>query len=281
LFEQRTEDVRQCIIEMKKLNQSEQACKVRLESERTSKSLCGFFSGHIDVENIGVTGSSLGSMTSQSALAFLEDVDTAVGSVNGMPRMWEPYGGLPGDPSNSIPAGVQKPYLSFIGSDDFFVHTVFRNIHWTMFEAAGGDPRDNYPLAAEQPWPTDDNPQPVALSAYQRAQAEKMMITFRDQGHGTSDFAEYFPGMKQQGMRVPLSPDAEPQPYEVLGWIKEDGNDVYMPRILRNYFMVNWFDWQLKGDDQARKNLLNHPFERGVKQMRHAGIEASDRIVAQ
>ena len=191
LFEQRTEDVRQVIFEMKKLNMPELECKVSLETEKTSKPLCGLLAGHIDVENIGITGMSLGSMTSQSALAFLEDVDTAAGSVNGMPRMWEPYGGLPGDPDKAVPDGVQKPYLSYFGSDDFFVHSVFRVIHGTLFEEAGGDPNDNYPLAAEQVWPTEENTQPVGLSAYERAGAEKMMITWRDQGHGTSDFASF------------------------------------------------------------------------------------------
>ena len=274
LFEQRTEDVRQVIIEMKKLNQSETACKVRLENEKTRKPLCGFFAGHIDVDNIGITGSSLGSMTSQSALAFLQDVDTAIGSINGMPRMWEPYGGLPGDPSDGVPAGVAKPYLAYIGSDDYFVHSVFRIIHWTLFEEAGGDPTDNYPLAAEQPWPTDDNPSPVALSAHERAQAEKMLITFRDQGHGTSDFAGYFPGMEEQGRRVPLSKDAEPEPFKVLGWVEDGDKNVYLPRLMRNYFNVNWFDWQLKGDESARERLVNHPFDNGVKLMRQEGVAA-------
>ena len=272
LFEQRVEDVRQVIIEMKKLNQPELACKVRLESERTSKSLCGFLAGHIDVDSIGVTGASLGSMTTQSALGFLEDVDTGIGYINGMPRMWEPYGGLPGDPQDGLPAGVTKPLLQMIGSDDYFVHSVFRIIHWTLFEEAGGDPTHNYPLEPEQLWPTEDNPSPVALTAYQRSQAEKMLITFRDQGHGTSDFASFFPGMEEQGRRVPLSKDAQPEPYKVLGWVKEGDNDVYLPRMMLNYFNTNWFDWQLKGDEEARARLVNHPFVNGVKLMRHEGI---------
>ena len=272
LFEQRTEDVRQVIFELKKLNQPELACRVKLESERTRKDICGFFAGHIDVDNIGITGSSLGSMTSQSALSFLSDVDTAIGSINGMPRMWEPYGGLSGDPADEAPAGVPKPYLGLIGSDDYFVHSVFRGIHWTLFEAAGGDPTDNYPIPDEQPWPTADNPSPVALSAHNRAQAESMLIMFRDQGHGTSDFAGYFPGMEETGRRVPLSRDLLPEPYKVLGWVEENGRDIYLPRLMRNYFYTNWFDWQLKGDDAARQRVLNHPFENGVRLMREKGV---------
>ena len=272
LFEQRTEDVRQVIFEMKKLNMSELECKVSLVTEKTSKPLCGFFAGHIDVDNIGVAGMSLGSMTSQSALAFLEDVDTAAGAVNGMPRMWEPYGGLPGDPGDGVPAGVQKPYLSYFGSDDFFVHTVFRVIHGTLFEEAGGNPADNYPLAAEQVWPTEENTQPVGLSAYERAGAEKMMITWRDQGHGTSDFASFFPGTEEMGQRVPLSKDAPPERFKVLGWVSEGDNDIYLPRLMKNYFLTHWFDWQLKGDDKARVKLLEHPFENGVKYLREEGV---------
>ncbi len=275
LFEQRVADVARVIAEMKYLNEQEMTCRTTLEQGGFTKPLCGRFSGRIDVEKIGVMGHSLGSMTAQAAAAFYEDVDTVIGFNNGMPRMWEPWGGFPGDPADNLPAGVSKPFLIVIGSDDDFVHRVFRRIHWQMFEAAGGDPRENYPLNSEQPWPTAENPQPVALSAYERATAEKMFLIFRNENHGsaTDDIGDHFkPGTVMKGERVPLSPDAKPESYAILGWINEDGKDIYLPHLMRNYFVVNWFDWQLKGDEAARVRLVEHPFIHGVQAMRQSGV---------
>lgn len=275
LFEQRVTDIAQVIAEMKYLNGRETSCRAALERGRFTKPLCGRFTGRIDVEKIGAMGHSLGSMTAQAAAAFYEDVDTVIGFNNGMPRMWEPWSGFPGDPSNHLPAGVSKPFLIIIGSDDDFVHLVFRRIHWQMFEAAGGNPRENYPLVTEQPWPTAENPQPVALSAYARATAEKMLLIFRDENHvsATDDSSDHFkPGTVMKGVRVPLSPDAVPETYEILGWINEDGRDIYLPHLMRNYFMTNWFDWQLKEDEASRVRLIEHPFMHGVQAMRQSGV---------
>ena len=220
-------------------------------------------------------GHSLGSMTAQASAAFLGDVDTAVGFNNGMPRLWEPYGGIPGNPVDGRPAGVPKPFLQVIGSDDFFVHNVFRGIHGNLYRAAGGDPNDNYPLADEQPWPTDDNPQPVARSAYNRATDDKMLLMFRDLGHdhAADDWPGVFtPGYEHEGLRLPTTPDGAPEPYRVLGWIKDGGMDVYLPHLMRHYFLTHWFDWTLKGDGQARAALLNHPYTNGVQQLQETGV---------
>ena len=276
LFEQRVADVARVIAEMKYLNESEALCKAALEHSGYSEPLCGRFAGRIDVGNIGMIGHSLGSMTSQAAAAFYEDVDTAIGFNNGMPRTWEPWGGFPGDQVGDLPAGVSKPVMLVIGSDDHFVHGVFRGMHWQLFKAVGGDPRENYPLPLEQPWPTADNPQPVARAAYERATAEKMLLTFRDEGHSSAmdDVKDHFvPGTVIQGNRVPLSPDiAQSEAYEVLGWIKDGGYDVYLPHLMRNYFAVNWFDWILKGDESARSRLIDHPFAHGVQAMMQSGV---------
>ena len=275
LFDQRVEDVARVIAEMKYLNAPEVECRVGLEVENSPEDLCGFFAGHIDVDNIGVMGHSLGSMTAQASAAFLGDVDTAVGFNNGMPRLWEPYGGIPGNPVDGRPAGVPKPFLQIIGSDDFFVHNVFRGIHGNLFRAAGGDPNDNYPLADEQPWPTDDNPQPVARSAYNRATDDKMLVMFRDEGHGNATDDEpgvFTPGHVHNGMRLPATSDGAPEPYQIMGWIKDGGMDVYLPHLMRNYFLAHWFDWTLKGDEQARAALLDHPYTNGVEQLLETGV---------
>ncbi|SPJ30953.1 alpha/beta hydrolase [Falsiruegeria mediterranea] len=275
LFNQRVEDVASVIAEMKFLNAPKTECEVGLVQAGSSEPLCGMFTEHVDVEHVGVMGHSLGSMTAQAAAAFLGDVDTAVGFNNGMPRLWEPYGGIPCNPEEGRPAGVQKPFLQVIGSDDFFVHNVFRGIHGNLYRAAGGDPADNYPLADEQPWPTKDNPQPVARSAFNRATAEKMLVMFRDQGHGhTTDDQEgaFTPGHPLQGMRLPSTPDAAPEPYQIMGWIKDGKNDVYLPHLMRNYYLTNWFDWTLKGDEQARAALVNHPFDQGVQHLLEEGV---------
>ncbi len=275
LFEQRTADVGRVITEMKHLNEDEIHCKAALEQGNYSKPLCGQFTNRIDLDHIGVMGHSLGSMTAQAAAAFYEDVDTAIGFNNGMPRMWEPWGGFPGKTVDGEPTGVTKPLLMVIASDDDFVHSVFRTLHWQMYEAAGGDPTENYPVPSEQPWPTVDNPQPVARSVYERATAEKMMVILRDEHHGsaTGEMGEHFvPGSVLKGTRIPYDPTMKPETYEIFGWIKEGDNDVYVPHVMRNYLVANWLDWQLKGDDAARQRLINQPFKHGIQAMMEDGV---------
>ncbi len=261
LFEQRTEDLATVIRSISELNEQD-----------------SFFKNRIDVSNIGVMGHSLGSITTQSALVNIPEVKTAVAFNNGLPRSWEPYGGFPdksGDASK--PDGVPKDILFVIGSDDNFVHMVFKEIFFKWYADAGGNIQETMPLPAEQVWPTEYNPQPVAKSSYERAMARKMMIMFKDQGHASAvDDATYTPGEKLVGQRVPLgrnqnSFDAEK--YNTLGWIEQDGKQVYFPYVMRNYFIKAWFDWQLKGQQNQKEKLIDHPFDVGVKEMLHSGIE--------
>ena len=276
LFEQRVADVARVITELKYLNENEASCRVALEQAGYTKPLCGRFAGRINVDKIGVMGHSLGSMTAQAAGAFYEDVDAVVGFNNGMPRTWEPWGGFPGNPDDAVPAGVSKPFLNVIGSDDEFIHMVFRQLHGQWFENAGGDPTKVWPIAGEQPWPSADNPQPVALSAYERATAEKMFVMFRDQDHGTAtdDVGAHFqPGAKLKGRRVPFDYAGDQPQFDILAWVKEGDKDVFLPHLMRNYFISNWFDWHLKGDAIARTRLLEQPFDHGVKMMLEEGLE--------
>ena len=276
LFEQRTEDVNAVIQEMKNLGASESDCRSALERTGVRKDICGFFEGAVDGAQVGVMGHSLGAITSQSALTFLSDVDTAVAFNNGLPRRWEPYDGFPSNSPTGLPDGVPKDFLIVIGSDDYFVHRVFREIHLKWFEDAGGDVGENYPLAVERVWPTADNPQPIARAAYERAQRAKALIMFRDQGHDTAtdyDFNPESPGATKTGRRVPLDRDATgTESYTIDPWVSDGGGDVFLPHQMRNYFITAWFDWQLKGSEAARTRFLNHPFGRHVRQFLHEKI---------
>ncbi len=276
LFEQRTEDLNAVIQEMKILSSPASFCKKTLERNGVQKDICGFFAGSVDFDHIGVMGHSLGAITAQSALAFLPDVDTAIAFNNGMPKRWEPYGGLPNASEGDLPDGVPEDFMIVIGSDDYFVHMVFQDIHLKWFEEAGGDINETFPLAIEQVRPTEDNPQPVARAAYERAQAAKVLVMFRDQGHGTatdSEFDPEKPGKTHRGKRVPLNRNAKkPETYTISPWVKDGDNDVFLPHQMRNYFITAWFDWQLKGNESAKAKLLNHPFENGVKQLLHEKI---------
>lgn len=276
LFEQRTEDVGAVIQEMKNLSASEADCREALERTGVQKGICGFFEGAVDDANIGVMGHSLGAITAQSALTFLPDVDTAVAFNNGLPRRWEPYGSFPGQYADGLPHGVPKDFLIVIGSDDYFVHTVFRELHLKWFEAAGGVVSENYPLAIEQVWPTADNPQPIARAAYERAQRAKALIMFRDQSHDAAtdyDFNPETPGATKTGRRVPLDRDATGiERYTIDPWVRDSGGDVFLPHQMRNYFITAWFDWQLKGSEAAKTRFLNHPFGRHVRQFLRENI---------
>ena len=276
LFEQRTEDVKAVIQEMKNLSASATDCRSALEKNGISKSICGFFEGAVDGSQVGVMGHSLGAITAQSALTFVSDVDTAVAFNNGLPRRWEPYGGFPSRSATGLPDGVPKDFLIVIGSDDYFVHWVFREIHLKWFEAAGGDVSENYPLAIERVWPTADNPQPIARAAYERAQRAKALIMFRDQGHDAAtdyDFNPENPDATKTGRRVPLDRNATgTENYTIDPWVRDAGGDVFLPHQMRNYFITAWFDWQLKGSEVAKTRFLNHPFGRHVRQFLRENI---------
>ncbi len=271
LFEQRTGDVEAVIRTMALLGGPADQCREELGD---GGDLCGFLEGAIDSESVGVMGHSLGSMTAQSALTFIPEVDTAIGFNNGMPKRWEPFGGLP-DMGASPPAGVPKPVMLVIGSDDFFIYTVFSELHLRWYQIAGGDVSDTFPLPSESVRPSPDNPQPVAASAYERAQDAKVLLTFRDQGHDNlvdNVFASRSPGAEAEGTRVPFSADSAPEKYRALSWVRDDGGDVYLPHQMRNYFMTAWFDWQLKGDGSAREAITDHPFEIGVLSFESDGL---------
>jgi len=261
MFAQRTEDLSTTIDEMRKLN---------LEDN--------FFKGRINIDNIGVMGHSLGAITSQSALVNIPSVKTAIAFNGGLLKSWEPYGGFP-DKSNNPkqPDGVPKDIMFINGSDDDFVHMIYKELFDKWYEHAGGDKTETIRLPGEQVWPTEDNPNPIARNSYERAQTNKLFLIFKDEGHfSLPDFATYIPGEILKGKRVPLSRDVDSfmsSEYEQLGWIEKEGKQVYLPHHMRNYFMTTWFNWQLKGDKSQKEKLLNHPFDDSVKKILHEWIQ--------
>jgi len=279
LFEQRLEDLGAVLREMKALDGSAESCRAELEVRGIKKEICGFFTGAVDSERVGVMGHSLGSITAQAAAAFLPEVDTAIGFNNGLPRRWEPYGGFPNRSKRPLPDGVPKPLMLVIGSDDAFVHMVFRDIHMKWFEQAGGDLDETYPLDIERVWPTPDNPQPIARAAYERALGAKALIMFRNQGHETATDDELDPekpGRKATGRRVPFTRDAGPfwklEKFKIRPWVQDEGGDIFLPHQMRNYFITAWFDWQLKDDEAARAKITQHPFQNGVQMLLSEGV---------
>ena len=274
LLGQRTADVAAVVSEMRALGLPEGECRAALAPGGEEKGACGPLAGMVDAGRVGAMGHSLGSMTVQSALVFVPGVDAAVGFNNGLPKRWEPRGGFP-DGGADPPAGVPKPLMLVTGSDDMFVHTVFRELHLRWFEAAGGDASETYPLGIERAWPTDGNRQPVARAAYERAQAAKALVELADEGHSAAVDDEYgldAPGSTATGTRVPLEPGGAGEEYEMLVWVRDDGGLVHLPHQMRNYFATAWFDWHLKGDDAARERVVDHPFGAGVRSMLHEGV---------
>ena len=50
--------------------------------------------------------------------------------------------------------------------------------------------------------------------------------------------------------------------YDELGWtVYEDGQQAYLPHVVRDWYALAWFDWHLKGDENARDRLaVEDPF---------------------
>ena len=71
---------------------------------------------------------------------------------------------------------------------------------------------------------------------------------------------------------MPFSKDGAQPEYEMLGWVKDDGKAVFLPHLMRNYFISNWFDWHLKDSEAARRRLLDHPFSNGVQMLLEDGV---------
>ena len=292
LFTQRVDDVETIIDGLISLDKGGDACAAEY-AERGQPvhgaDVCGLFGGALDVDRIGILGHSLGSMTAQFSVARIDRVVAAAGYNNGPPRYWEPPGVFgDGTAADGQPAGSPKPALQIHGSEDAFVQGVFRGLMWNALSAAGGDPEEIWVLEQERVLPTDENPQPIARNAYNRATGDKAIISVKDVNHGSlvDDFAAVFsernpiaaggerywiasrPAPRKAVGQDALDPTFQGEPYTPLGWGSVDGYEVYLPSFIRNYYTRNWFDYYLKGDEAGLRFTENPIAEQGVLDVR-------------
>ncbi len=286
LFRQRVADLGLLLRTVRLLGAEAEVCRVALVARgatSAARDLCGLLAGRIDSERVGVAGHSLGSMTAQLAANHLPGAAAAMGLNNAPPFSWTPeemFGaGETRDGGDTLPTGSRKPLLIMIGDEDDFVQRIFAGLFRSAVAAAGGDPAEAFPLAPERAAPDrTENPQPVALSAWRRATADRVLVIVRDTDHFTvaEDFARLFPwpafrrgelpfGPSPQRTRKPTGaaafgpPKAEPgEGYTQLGWagVGEAG-EAYLPHVIRDWYAKAWFDWRLKGDGESRERLRN------------------------
>ena len=239
-----------------------------------AEAVCGRFADSIDTSKVGVMGHSLGSMTAQFAVARSDRVTAAVGYNNGPPRYWESEGIFgDGTAADGQPAGNPGPVMQIHGSEDAFVQWVFRGIMWSELSAAGGDPTDIWTLEQEQVLPTDENPQPIARNAYNRATGDKAIISVKDVTHGSLvenptaevisdamplvvDGVQYTARGEGPAQRKPVGQAVLGQgsaggTFTPLGWGEVDGVQMHIPAFIRNYYTRSWFDYYLKGDESG------------------------------
>ena len=278
LFRQRVADVGLLIHTVKLLGAAEADCAAGLGSmgaTSAARTLCGLLAGRVG-DAVGLAGHSLGSMTSQMGVNHLPGVAVALGFNNGAPFTWTPeefFGG--GRTPDGLPAGSRKPVVQMIGDEDDFVQWVFVTLFQHMLAAAGGDPSLVFPLEPELAVPDRrTNPQPVALSAWQRAASDRLLVIVRDADHGrlVDNFPRMFPwpelgkgalpfALSPSNRRKPVggeigSRDFSGEPFDLLGWrVTEDGAAVYMPYVIRDWYARAVFDHYLKGDGQALERL--------------------------
>ena len=238
--------------------------------------LCGLLNDRIDVARVGIAGHSLGSMTAQLAANHLPNVRTAFGLNNAPPVMWTPeeMRGV-GDPLE-VAFRSRKPLFLMVGDEDDFVQDIFIGLFTNALRRAGGKPGQAFPLAAERAAPDRiENPQPVALSAWQQALSDRVLAIVRDTDHGTlvDDVPRMFPWPAFMRDEVPFAQtpartrkptgDAafkdQPPPgesYEALSWRTfADGSQAYLPHVVRDWYALAWFDWHLKGDSAAQSRI--------------------------
>jgi len=279
LFRQRVSDVNTVKKALEVLNLEKDICLVKASGSLTES--CGLLTGHVDTEKVGLSGHSLGSMTSQLGLEHIPGVATAIGLNNGVPYSWTPqemFGS--GTTKDGLPVGNQKPLLQLIGNEDAFVQFIFYTLSQQAVTLAKGSADSIMQLETEREKITSKNPQPVALSAYKRATADKMLVTIKDVNHGIltqHESAFNFPEYLQKQGEHEFSNDMhrtrkaadknlttfgfKGEEFKLQDWqITDEGQWFYAPHLIRDYYYLNWFNRYLKGSSEAQKALTDNPF---------------------
>ena len=282
LFRQRVADVGALLRTVRLLGAETGTCRrvlASLGAVSAARDLCGLLAGRVDGERVAVAGHSLGSMTAQLAVEHIPGLRTALGFNMGAPLSWTPPEMIgAGQTPEGLPVGNRKPVLLMIGDEDAVMQDFFSKMFQSELARAGGDPAQVFPLAPERAAPErETNPQPVALSAWRRAVAERVLVTVRDADHFilVQDLGRLFPWPQFQRGELPYAPgparrrkpegqrafELPPTPgaaYAQLGWIEIAGaGEVYLPHVARDWHARAWFDWHLKEDPEARRRLRN------------------------
>ena len=183
-----------------------------------------------------------------------------------------------GEARDGLPVASRKPVLIMIGDEDDFVQRVFVSLFQSGGGRGRGRPRPGLP-ARSRARRAGTHGEPAA-GGLERVAACGLRPA-------AGDRAEHRPLHPLRRLRAPLplagvpargaalrpDPRAPPQAHgqaapsarreksgsatPQLGWsaVGETG-EVYLPHVIRDWYARAWFDWHLKGDEDARKRLL-------------------------
>ena len=270
LFQQRVDDVSRVIRELRILASGAEECEQLFATENLSGKHCGLLAESIDFDNIGISGHSLGSITTQVALRQLPELKAGLGLNNGIPERWEPQSH--GIAPQHTRENIEKPMFFLHGTEDDFVYFVFQLLFGDWYENAGGDRRQIFQLVDELAPRTLENSQPVVFAAYNRAVGPKVVASVIDGNHDGIDSPSLSRFLTEQGIERPMVsrrlPDNEgllgrlPGPkFRLLEGAADSGGQSFrMPTFIANYYLTAWFDWHLRSDASAMQRLLNPPF---------------------
>ena len=275
LFQQRVNDVATIIEELRVLADDPLACEEHFAAQGLVGKQCGLLHDRLDFDNIGMSGHSLGSISTQVALRQLPDIKAGLGFNNGIPKRWEPLShGVAPDGTREV---IDKPFAQVHGTEDAFVYFVFQLLFGDWYENSGGDREEIFLLDDELAPRTADHSQPVVFAAYNRAVGPKLVASIIDANHDGIDSAALSQFMRDQGVEQPLVARRLPDHDGVLGQFPgpnfnllelatdQDGQLFRLPTFIADYYLSAWFDLQLKGDRSALERIENTPFAEHVK----------------
>ena len=270
LFQQRVDDVARVIQELRILASDAEECERLFALENLGGKPCGLLAGRIDFDSIGMSGHSLGSITTQVALRQLPELTAGLGLNNGIPERWEPQ--AHGIAPQHTRTNIDKPMFFLHGTEDAFVYFVFQLLFGDWYENSGGDRRQIFPSADEFAPRTPDNSQPVVFAAYNRAVGPKVVVSVLDGNHDGIDSPSLSRFLMERGVQRPMVARRLPDHEGLLGGFPgarfrlleeatdTEGRSFRMPTFIANYYLSAWFDWHLRSDASALQRLLNPPF---------------------